>query len=606
MLSTDTETLTSACDRITALLLQERNDNGCWEGQLSTSALSTATAVMALSLAEKNDPDPSYRVMITRGLEWLIQHQNDDGGWGDTVLSISNISTTMLANAVLHATKTTDQYSTATKASQKYIDDAGGVPAVIKRYGKDHTFSVPILTHCALAGIVDWKTVMPLPFELSCVPARFYAAVKMPVVSYALPALIAIGQLIFKKRGHWNPLVRWIRKAAIKPSLKVLESIQPEHGGFLEATPLTSFVCMSLLGSGYDDHPVTNRCLKFIKASVREDGSWPIDTNLATWVTTLSVNALAGSSTALNDAKSAVDTIDRDRVRNWLLQQQYKVVHPYTNSPPGGWAWTDLPGGVPDADDTPGAMLAVINLRPPEESFSDEEIAALQNAAVWLLNLQNRDGGWPTFCRGWGTLPFDRSSNDLTAHALRALAAWQARIRDIPMELSARTETSIRRGLDYLHKTQADDGSWLPLWFGHQFNTDEENPLYGTAKVVLAFSELGHLGSNSGERGLNWLLQNQNADGGWSGRKGLASSTEETGLAVEALSACKKAEPAVDSGLEWLIGRINNGSAAEPTPIGFYFAKLWYFERLYPIIFASAALRRCVQAKETRRSITNT
>ena len=25
-------------------------------------------------------------------------------------------------------------------------------------------------------------------------------------------------------------------------------------------------------------------------------------------------------------------------------------------------------------------------------------------ARGWLLKLQNRDGGWPTFCRGWGKL----------------------------------------------------------------------------------------------------------------------------------------------------------------------------------------------------------
>ena len=154
---------------------------------------------------------------------------------------------------------------------------------MIKRYGKDHTFSVPILTHCALAGIVDWKEVIPLPFELACVPHRLYAAVRMPVVSYALPALIAIGQVIFKHQGHWNPVIRLIRRKSIAPSLKVLESIQPPNGGFLEATPLTSFVCMSLLGCGLFDHVVTQRCLKFIEASVREDGSWPIDTNLTTW-----------------------------------------------------------------------------------------------------------------------------------------------------------------------------------------------------------------------------------------------------------------------------------------------------------------------------------
>ena len=38
--------------------------------------------------------------------------------------------------------------------------------------------------------------------------------------------------------------------------------------------------------------------------------------------------------------------------------------HPYTGAAPGGWAWTDLPGGVPDADDTPGALLALVALEP--------------------------------------------------------------------------------------------------------------------------------------------------------------------------------------------------------------------------------------------------
>lgn len=34
------------------------------------------------------------------------------------------------------------------------------------------------------------------------------------------------------------------------------------------------------------------------------------------------------------------------------------------------------------------------------------------------------------------------------------------------------------------------------------------------------------------------------------------------------------------------------GTALTPAPIGFYFAKLWYFERLYPYIFATAAAGR--------------
>src|SRR5690606_28573705 len=107
----------------------------------------------------------------------------------------------------------------------------------------------------------------------------------------------------------------------------------------------------------------------------------------------------------------------KEQILAWLLGQQYKERHPYTGAAPGGWAWTDLPGGVPDCDDTPGAMMALwplsfpVDLRVAGEWYSSFK---------WVLSLQNRDGGWPTFCRGWGTLPFDRSGADLTAHALRA------------------------------------------------------------------------------------------------------------------------------------------------------------------------------------------
>ncbi|MCR9200532.1 MAG: squalene--hopene cyclase [Planctomycetaceae bacterium] len=588
-------------------LLGERLPAGWWQGELSTSALSTATAVMALQLATESDEfadqHQSYQQLITGGIQWLVDHQNKDGGWGDTVLSVSNISTSMLVLAVFHRTGQQAVHEKAVTTCQQYVDAAGGVDAVIKRYGKDHTFSVPILTHCALAGIVDWKRVIPLPFELSCVPARFYAAVRMPVVSYALPALIAIGQVIFHKRGHWNPLVRWIRRGAIKRSLKVLESIQPENGGFLEATPLTSFVCMSLLGCGYRNSPVIHRCLQFIEASVRPDGSWPIDTSLTTWVTTLSVNALAGDAhnTTTMGIRDYLSEQDAEHIRGWLLKQQYKDVHPYTNSPPGGWSWIDQPGGVPDSDDTPGAMLAVMNLRAPQDSFRPEEVESLNSAATWLLNLQNRDGGWPTFCRGWGTLPFDRSSNDLTAHVMRALVMWQARVADVPDSLSTRAEIALNRGFRYLQIHQAEDGSWLPLWFGNQFNTNDENPLYGTAKVLLALKECGHRQTEAATRACDWLIEQQNSDGSWSARQGLTGSVEETGLAVEALAGFdgQAVTAAVAGGVRWLSDRVQHGTHTEPSPIGFYFAKLWYFEKLYPIIFCVAGLRRALQSKET-------
>ena len=49
---------------------------------------------------------------------------------------------------------------------------------------------------------------------------------------------------------------------------------------------------------------------------------------------------------------------------------------------------------------------------------------------------------------------------------------------------------------------------------------------------------------------------------------------------------------AVRRGVHWLIQRVESGEFMQPSPIGFYFAKLWYYEKLYPIIFTVGALNR--------------
>ena len=88
------------------------------------------------------------------------------------------------------------------------------------------------------------------------------------------------------------------------------------------------------------------------------------------------------------------------------------------------------------------------------------------------------------------------------------------------------------------------------------------------------------------------MAGSQNADGGWGGGSGTPSSIEETALAVEILLADPDARTAARRGLTWLVERVEDGSWAEPAPIGFYFARLWYFERLYPLTFTVGALRQ--------------
>ena len=130
---------------------------------------------------------------------------------------------------------------------------------------------------------------------------------------------------------------------------------------------------------------------------------------------------------------------------------------------------------------------------------------------------------------------------------------------------------------------------------------EEGNPIYGTAKVLQCYQELGRTDCDEFRRGVNWLTDSQNADGGWGGGDSIRwpaenlgrSSVEETALAVEVLADCVdngEIRTSFEGGLQWLIYAVENGHYTKPSPIGFYFAKLWYYERLYPVIFAGSAL----------------
>jgi len=579
--------------RIRDHLLAQRVTGGHWEGRLATSALSTATAVAALSLADAAAHEP----LIRRGLDWLAANANADGGWGDTTESPSNINTTALCWAALaRAPEDNPGWQAASQGAGAWIEARTGrlepdriVETILAFYGKDRTFSVPIVTLLALCGRLGprepaFRKIPALPFELAAAPPQLWRWLQLPVVSYALPALVAIGQARFHHAPPAFAPLRALRRRLQARTLAVVRRMQAGSGGFLEAVPLTSFVTACLAAIGHERHPIVQEAIRFLKDLVREDGGWPIDTCLSTWVTVLAVHALAMDG----DAALHLDEAARAMLREWLLGQQHDTVHPFTNVPPGGWAWMDTDGAVPDADDTPGALIALRHL----DNGDARVQAAAERGIRWLLGMQNRDGGMPTFCRGWGKLPFDRSAPDITAHSLRAWHVWRDRM---DTALVARMDRACARSLRYLARHQRADGSWLPLWFGSQDSPGCENPLYGTARVVKALADTGE--TPMARRGVDWLLAAQGAEGGWGGGPGGAPSVEETALAVEALAAWQQDLPliptdrmALERGVAWLLAATGQGTRFPAAPIGLYFAKLWYSEKLYPVVFPLAAL----------------
>ena len=76
----------------------------------------------------------------------------------------------------------------------------------------------------------------------------------------------------------------------------------------------------------------------------------------------------------------------------------------------------------------------------------------------------------------------------------------------------------------------------------------------------------------------------------------MRSSIEETGVVLAALGrvAADEREPrisaAVTRGARWLIDATIDGAETRAAPLGLYFARLWYYEELYPLVFALAGL----------------
>jgi squalene-hopene/tetraprenyl-beta-curcumene cyclase len=267
---------------------------------------------------------------------------------------------------------------------------------------------------------------------------------------------------------------------------------------------------------------------------------------------------------------------------------------------------------MPDSDDTAGVLLALHRLGPP----TPETLSAVSAAVQWLLDLQNHDGGIPTFCRGWGKLPFDRSAPDLTAHALEAFAVWHSSLP--PKQRTAATK-AMHRMIRYLAKSQSPDGSWLPLWFGTQVSIpsgranisgratsprepsslqDEANPVYGTARTVLALARtIPAISSPSPaltqlmQKGRAYLLHAQHPSGGWAAQPGLPPTLEETAMALSAMAGSPHSD-AIEKGTQSLLAQTQNGTVTPASPIGLYFARLWYSEKLYPTLFTITALRR--------------
>ena len=186
----------------------------------------------------------------------------------------------------------------------------------------------------------------------------------------------------------------------------------------------------------------------------------------------------------------------------------------YRNDPRGGWCFAGIWHGWPVTDCTAEAVTGLIAADPGE---MDEK--KLSEAIGFMLRGQNRDGGfgsyeakrpgisleWLNPAEMFGESMTEHSYVECTASCLAALAACK---RHYPQVVDGTAIESMSRANAWLRRTQAHDGSWRGVW-GVQF-------IYG---VMFGIRGLLAGGASSGDPALrlacHWLLERQRSDGGW-------------------------------------------------------------------------------------------
>jgi squalene-hopene/tetraprenyl-beta-curcumene cyclase len=165
----------------------------------------------------------------------------------------------------------------------------------------------------------------------------------------------------------------------------------------------------------------------------------------------------------------------------------------------------------------------------------------------------------------------------------------------------------VKAGIDFLLRTQVEDGSWFGRW--------GTNYIYGTWSVLAAFNAAGvDPRSPPVRRAVRWLLDRQRENGSWGEDGGSYTpdaprkegTPSQTAWALLGLMAAGEVDhPAVARGIEWLVeaqGRHGLWDEEWYTAVGFprvFYLRYHGYRAFFPL-WALARYRRLRVANDRR------
>jgi squalene-hopene/tetraprenyl-beta-curcumene cyclase len=589
--------------------------DGYWWGEVESNNTMEAEYLLLSYFLGRVD-----RERWRKAANYILSKQRQDGSWGQYYGSPGDVSTSVECYFALKLAGYSPDAESLRKA-REFILSRGGVSQV-------RVFTKIWLS---LFGQWDWKGTPNMPPELILLPPCFpfniyeFSSWARPTI---VPLLIVltehpvcqvpdwanIDELYPRPRSetdyslpkphsrwgwarllyHLDRLVGRYQKLPIHPFRGLAErkveqwvlSRQEVDGSWAGIQPPSVYSLIALHHLGYPPHhPVIEKgFFGFERFAVEDEDTLSLQGCISpVWDTCLVQLALLESGMAPDDPVIR-------RSARWLLDQQILTSGDWQvrarNAEPGGWAFEFHNSLYPDIDD---AAVVIMSLQLADLGPKDEprKAEAIRRGAAWLVALQSQGGGWAAFDKNntrryLNRLPFsdfgevlDPPSADVTAHVLECLGKLGYSHHYAPLCW----------GYDFIRREQEKDGSWFGRW--------GVNYIYGIGAVLPALAAIGEdMGQPYIRQAVNWLVNHQNADGGWGESCGSyvdpnlhgvgPSTASQTAWALLGLLAAGEADhPATQRGVRYLINtQKEDGTWDEPYFTGTGFPGYGVGERL--------------------------
>jgi squalene-hopene/tetraprenyl-beta-curcumene cyclase len=529
----------AAIDGARKWLLAKQHPEGYWCGELEADSTLESDYILLHTLLGTGNSESNDR--FQKCANYILRHQNEDGGWPIYNGGPSNISASVKAYFSLKLAGYTPAHPALARARKKILD-LGGVTKV-------NTFTKIYL--CFL-GQYDYDAVPAIPPEIVLFPNWFWfniyeisswsRAILVPLsIVYAkkpfkkISSELAIDELFVggrdksRMRLPWSEklvcwrnfflvldrLVHWFEAVHIRPlrsiALKkaekwMLARFEMSDGlGAIYPAMLNAIIALRCLGYSLDDPQMIRALDEFEKLGIEEEDTFRMQPcKSPVWDTAYAMFALGEAGVPANDPRMV-------KSADWILQKQVRNPGDWTvknkQGKPAGWYFEFNNEFYPDVDDTAMVALGLAQVEHPNGRY---QVESVQRAIDWIMSMQCKNGGWASFDKDndrmvFQHIPFadhnamlDPATVDITGRILEMLATYGY----------DKNHPAVRKALKFIRDEQEPDGSWFGRW--------GVNYIYGTALVLrgLEAMSIDHHEPYV-QQAAEWIRMVQNPDGGW-------------------------------------------------------------------------------------------